>query len=375
MLKKYKGLILLISLFLISILVYIGLFLICSLSEFNILLSILFQIIGFVIILPLFVALHETGHLVFGLVTGYSVLSFKLGPFEWYSSNDKVRFRVNPISSFVLGQCLMSPPKKKKRSKPKFYLYNAGGLIFSYISTLVFILLFFLINNVYIKFLFVPIISLSVFLLINNSMYQEGGFNDVCNHMLVKKNPKYLNAIMYQLEMVSNIYNGKRYGAKTSYEPYFESKLNHITLAVVQFKFLQAIDKDDFETAKKMSELLLKNYHGIFMLTSKVSVLFEILYTDLVIDMNMNAFRRHFKWIGVKEETLCKKYAFDLSYYYNIYNKIYNKDYSIEDDISLLYESEAFNVGEKLSIKKKFDILLEKINFYVSNGNSFKVEE
>jgi hypothetical protein len=89
----------------------------------------------------------------------------------------------------------------------------------------------------------------------------------------------------------------------------------------------------------------------------------------------MNTFRRHFKWIGEKEKVLCNKYSFDLSYYYNIYNKIYNKDYSIKEDVDLLYESEAFSEGEILSIKKKFDLLLEKINFYVSNGNSFTVEE
>ena len=373
--KKYKGLILLISLLMISILVYIGLFLICSLNKYNILLSILFQVIGFVITIPIFVALHETGHLVFGLITGYKVLSFKLGPFEWYSSNDSVRFRINPLNSIVLGQCLMSPPKKKKRMKPKFYLYNAGGLIFSYASTLLFILLFFLINNVYVKFLFVPIISISVFLLINNSMYQKGGINDVCNHMLVKKNPKYINAIMYQLEMVSNIYNGKRYGAKTSYEPYYENNLNHITVAVVQFKFLQAVDKEDFETAKEMGKLLLRNYNSIFMPTIKMSVLFEILYTDLVINMDMKAFSRHFKWIGVREEALCKKYPYELDCFYNIYSKIYNNDFNIKEDILALCEADVYNYGEKLSIEKKFNLLLEKIEFYVSNGNSFKVEE
>lgn len=371
--KKYKGLILLISLLMISILIYIGLFLICSLYKFNILLSILFQVIGFVITIPIFVALHETGHLVFGLITGYRVLSFKLGPFEWYQKGDKVSFRMNPLSSFAFGQCLMTPPKKKKKGKIKFYLYNAGGLIFSYALTFLFILLFFLINNVYVKFLFVPIISVSVFLLINNSMYQKGGINDVCNHMLAKKNPKYINAIMYQLEMVSNIYNGKRYGAKTSYEPYYENNLNHITVAVVQFRFLQAIDKDDFPLAKEMSTLLKKNYHNIMIPQLKMAMIFEILYADLVIEKNMTSFRRHFKWITEKEKVLCTKYNTDISYYYNIYNKIYNKDYSIEEDIIDLYESEAFQLGEKLSIKKKFDYLLESIEFYVSNGESFMV--
>ena len=290
-----------------SIMAYIGLFLICTKYEFNIFLSILFQVIGVVIVLPLFVAFHETGHLVFGLISGYKVLSFKLGPFEWYQKGDKVGFRMNPLTSFALGQCLMSPPKKKKKGRIKFFLYNAGGLIFSYSLDLIFILLFFLINSVYIKFLLIPVIAISLFLTLNNSVYQEGGINDVCNHMLIKKNPKYLNSIMYQLEMITNIYIGKRYGAKTSYEPYYEEKLNHISYAVVQLRFLQAIDKDDFLLAKELSELLKKNYHNIMFPQIKIGIIFEILYTDLVIDKNMRSFRRHFKWIGEKEKLLCSK--------------------------------------------------------------------
>ena len=84
-----------------------------------------------------------------------SVSNYGFGEFtfEWYQKNDKTAFRVNPISSFVLGQCLMSPPKWKKKGKIKFYLYNAGGLIFSYSLDVIFMLLFFLIDNVYFKFL------------------------------------------------------------------------------------------------------------------------------------------------------------------------------------------------------------------------------
>ena len=58
--------------------------------------------------------------------------------------------------------------------------------------------------------------------------------------------------------MISNIISGKRYGAKTFYEPYFEEKLNHITIPVAQFKFLQAIDKSDFAEAKRIAGILNK---------------------------------------------------------------------------------------------------------------------
>ena len=360
--KKYRILIILISIIVISILCYIGLFLICSLYEFNLFLAILFQLIGLIIVLPVFVAVHEAGHMVCGFISGYRLLSYKVGPFEWYQKEDKVAFRINPLSSVVLGQCLMSPPKPKKNVKTKFYLYNAGGLIFSYLLLIICVLMFFLINNIYIKFFLVPVVSISLFLSINNSIYQNGGINDVCNYVIVKNNPKYINSVMYQLEMLTNISNGKRYGAKTMYEPYYETKLNHMSLPVVQFRMLQAIDKSDFELVKELANLLKKNYHKLPLPIQRVSVIFDILYADIVIDSNLNDFKRHYKWITEKEKLLCLKYSGDIKYYYDIYTKIYNKDYNIEELIKELINSDIFSSGEKLSTEKRFDFLLEKLH-------------
>ena len=132
-------------------------------------------------------------------------------------------------------------------------------------------ILFIFINNVYIKSLLIPVLVISVFLTINNSIYQKGGINDVCNYVLVKNNPKYINSVMYQLEMVTNINSGKRYGAKTLYEPYYENDLNHISISVVQFKFAQSIDKSDFVLGKELARLLKKNYHKLILQSSRCS--------------------------------------------------------------------------------------------------------
>lgn len=359
--KKYKGLIIFISIILISVLVYIGLFLVCSLYDYNLILAVIFQLIGLIIVLPIFVAIHEAGHMVCGFMSGYSLLSYKVGPFEWYQKEDKIAFRVNPLSGVVLGQCLMSPPKPKKKVQPKFYLYNAGGLIFSYLSLLIFILLFFIISNIYVKFLLIPVIVVSLFLFINNSIYQKGGINDVCNYVLIKNNPKYINSVMYQLEMITNISSGKRYGAKTLYEPYYEERLNHISLPVVQFKMSQAIDKNDFTLVKELANLLRKNYHKLLLPIQKVSVIFDILYADIVIDANIHNFKRHYNWITEKEKTICLKYPDDMKYYYDIYTKIYNKDYNIKELVKKLINSDVLSDGEKLSVEKRFDFLLDKL--------------
>ena len=339
--KKYKGLIIFVSLILTMILIYVGLFLYCRNYEAKTLLIVLFQLLGFILVLPIFVAVHEAGHMVFGLLSGYSLLTYKVGPFEWYRKDEKVRFRINSLSSMVLGQCLMIPPKPKKKVKPKFFMYNAGGLIFSYLMDIILVALFFLISNIYFKYTLLPMISISMFLTLNNSIYQKGGINDVCNHVVVKNNPKYINSIMFQLEVIANITNGKRYGAKALYEPYFEEKLNHITLPVAQLRFNYAIDKD----------------------------------ADIVINENMSDFRRHFRWIREKERLLCQKYDSDINYNYKIYSNIYNHNYEIDEDILKITDSNELASGEKLSIEKMYKILSDKIHFYVENGKSFVVKE
>ena len=117
--KKNKGLIIFLSIVLFSLAIYVGLAIITYQNDLNVLISILLQILGIVIILPIFVAVHELGHMVFGLMSGYSLLSFKLGPFEWYRKENKISFKINPPSNIILGQCLMLPPKPKKKKAKK----------------------------------------------------------------------------------------------------------------------------------------------------------------------------------------------------------------------------------------------------------------
>jgi hypothetical protein len=313
--------------------------------------------------------------MVFGLISGYSLLTFRIGPFEWYSRDGRVAFKLNPLSNFVLGQCLMSPPKLKKKEKPKFFLYNAGGLIFSYLFLLIGIGLFFILYKSNVKFILIPFISLSLFLTLNNSIYLKGGFNDVCNHVLVKNNPKYINSVLYQLEMISNIISGKRYGAKTFYEPYFEEKLNHITIPVAQFKFLQAIDKSDFAEAKRIAGILKRNYNKIPMPIQRVTIIFPILFTDIVIDQNIKEFKRHFKWIRTQEKELCTKSDSDIKFNYLIYEKLSKDEFDIKDIIDSILNSDILASGERLSLAKMYQFLLDKIVFYLENGKSFIKKE
>lgn len=83
--------------------------------------------------------IHEAGHLVFGLLSGYSFLSFRIGGFAWVKADGKVRFARQSIAG-TGGQCLMSPPDLNDGSF-RTALYNLGGVLMNLISAAIFLVL------------------------------------------------------------------------------------------------------------------------------------------------------------------------------------------------------------------------------------------
>lgn len=80
------------------------------------------------------IILHEGGHLVFGLATGYGFVSFRVGSlmlirrdgrFQW------CRYRLSGTG----GQCLLSPPPWREEGFPVF-AYNLGGPLINFVSVL-----------------------------------------------------------------------------------------------------------------------------------------------------------------------------------------------------------------------------------------------
>ena len=79
--------------------------------------------------------LHELGHLLFGKLTGYKLLSFRIGSFMWIQQADDLKFqRVEFAASD--GQCLMVPPERQDEKIP-YVLYNLGGIIVNFVVALV----------------------------------------------------------------------------------------------------------------------------------------------------------------------------------------------------------------------------------------------
>ena len=90
----------------------------------------LMAISGAMVSFIIHIVVHELGHLVFGLLTGYKFSSFRIGSLMLIKTEDKLKFCKYSLAG-TGGQCLLMPPKNHKK-KP-YILYNLGGIFFNLI--------------------------------------------------------------------------------------------------------------------------------------------------------------------------------------------------------------------------------------------------
>ena len=87
------------------------------------------------------VLVHEAGHLVFGLLSGYRFRSFRVGSVIWIRTDKGVERRRLRLAG-TAGQCLMSPPEGDEK-KISCCWYLMGGVLMSLLSVLVALALYY----------------------------------------------------------------------------------------------------------------------------------------------------------------------------------------------------------------------------------------
>ena len=89
---------------------------------------------GSILAIYLQLILHEAGHLIFGLLSGYEFVSFRVGSITIYKKDGKTH-----IGSYKLagtgGQCLMAPPDLVNEKIP-YVLFNFGGVIINIVTSI-----------------------------------------------------------------------------------------------------------------------------------------------------------------------------------------------------------------------------------------------
>lgn len=102
-----------------------------SLDRYNPLTYTLVVAASFFILSTIQTAIHEAGHLLFGLLSGWRFGSFRLYSWIWLRENGKLRVKRSKIAG-TTGQCLLIPPETEDGKTP-YTLYNMGGVLLNLI--------------------------------------------------------------------------------------------------------------------------------------------------------------------------------------------------------------------------------------------------
>lgn len=98
-------------------------------------------LILFFIFLALFINInvHEFGHLVFGKIFGYSLITYRIGFLSWSNENGRMKFSIIKNKGYS-GLCAMLPPKNEP-TKYESLLYYAGGILLNIFSGILLLVL------------------------------------------------------------------------------------------------------------------------------------------------------------------------------------------------------------------------------------------
>ncbi len=148
------------------------------------------------------IALHEAGHLLAGLMSGYRFVSYRIMSFMWVKQEGRIRLRRYALAG-TAGQCLMAPPDLVDGKIPVM-LYNLGGSIMNLMAGLLFGALWYACRSLPYAAMFFQTVTLmgAITALSNGIPLRLGAVdNDGYNAFSLGKNPAALRAFWIQLKV------------------------------------------------------------------------------------------------------------------------------------------------------------------------------
>ena len=278
--KKTKGKIMgfIMPVFSIAVFIGIGIFIAVNiiaflgedfeLSEYYLWLAVYLLVLYAVYFLQIII--HEGGHLVFGLLTGYTFISFRIGSFIITKEDGKFRFARFSLAG-TGGQCLLCPPEEKEGKIP-FVLYNFGGVIFNVIFAVVCLALYLLLPNIHVLSVALMMSAvLSLYTAAANGIPMRMGLvnNDGYNGISLGKDKQAMRSFACQLRINASMAKGAR--LRDMPAELFEladgaDVSNPINNTITGFRCNRLLDEHRFEEMCSLAQQLIEdeNVIGIY---------------------------------------------------------------------------------------------------------------
>lgn len=224
-------------------------------------------LLGIYVALVFHIIVHEAGHLVFGLLTGYKFSSFRIFSFMWLREDGKLKLRRLSIAG-TGGQCLMAPPDLRDGKMP-LVLYNLGGSISNIVFSALFITGYLLSTHIsFLSALFLIFAVMGFMTALMNGIPMRMGTvdNDGYNAFALTKNTEAMKAFWVQLKVNEQISRGVR--LKDMPQQWFEvpsdeAMKNSMVATRGVFACNRLMDAERFEEADLLMAHLLEIDSGI----------------------------------------------------------------------------------------------------------------
>lgn len=253
--------------------------------NYMVLLYLFYILLCLAISMILQIIIHELGHLVFGLMSGYKFCSFRIFNFMIKKEGEKLVKKTFSLAG-TGGQCLMLPPNVEFDKMPTT-LYNLGGVFMNLITAALSFILSIVFWNSILLPLWVMLCAVGVILAVSNGVPLNTGLvtNDGYHAYILKKSMAakkcfWLQLKINQVTIIDNI------RLKDMPQEWFEmpSKSdmdNSLCASVGYFIFCRYMDMMDFEGARKTAKEVKNNAAGLLGL-HRALIDIDLIYIELV---------------------------------------------------------------------------------------------
>ncbi|MBE6933077.1 MAG: M50 family metallopeptidase [Ruminococcaceae bacterium] len=247
--------------------------------------SVLFLLAAMIFAVLVQLVIHEAGHLVFGLLTGYRFISFRIANLIWVKENDKIKCRRLHVAG-TAGQCLMAPPEPVDGKMP-VVLYNLGGALMNAVSTFVFFGLYALLPGESLAAVAMSVLAImGLVIAITNAVPMRTGTvdNDGYHAVLLACDEDALRSFWVQLKVTEQTAKGVR--LKDMPEEWFvvpadEKMKNSLTAAIGVFACNRLMDAHAFDEANTLMAHMLETDNGMVGLHRSLMIC-DRMYCELI---------------------------------------------------------------------------------------------
>lgn len=207
-------------------------------------------VVYYIVTMILHTVIHEAGHLVFGLLSGYRFLSYRVFSFTIVKKEGKLSVKKLKVPG-TMGQCLMYPPEWNEAEPYPYILYNLGGGLFNIISCMLILLLAFIGSPLAAWIAGVFIFTGAIFAITNLVPMTIGIPNDGKNCLDCKKSKEAQRAFYLQLKMNADMSDGAEL---TDFPPEFfevQEQQGKKISALIGYLYLQKYYRDLLQGSKE----------------------------------------------------------------------------------------------------------------------------